>query len=238
MHFGDQSAFDAILANYESVLTHLARRRAMSQIEVMRDTASLLAANARDTNSQAAAQRTQRRERLQRAVHTCEEQIRDLNQAYVGPLTDLLAPDDAQRLQNAYLIRAYPEVWPNPFDVSPIGTAALNCARPDQRDVLEAFVATAQEQARVVNGEMKQRVDRWMNQMPADGTWRPDLFQLYRSDMDDLQKRRRESTDNAITKMSGVFEAPIPQELARAISDFRFSVANRRGQPLGLTYIP
>lgn len=229
--------FDALLESYEAAMTHVARLRSLRKMESMQRVPVLVAANAREADDSARSDRFSQIDRLARAADAPERRIRDLNNTYVDVLADLLLDPDAERFRHEYLSRAYPEVWPNPFDVSDLISTCARELPPGERVTADSIALKAGHAMAAVSDEMRQRVDKWLDQLPRNGEFDPASFEVYKREMDDLQARRRMVAETAIASLRALWINMTPPLVDRMISEYWMIKEKRQGRPLGVSYV-
>lgn len=233
----DPEAFDSMLADYEFALTQLLRRHAEALFAASKQCPVLLAQAA--TSDAATSMRLHASsERLQHAIDVAEERIARLTQSYLGLLTDFLSVEDAARLQRSYLLVAYPEAWPNPFDLNPIFDIAVHFVPQERRDEFDSIRDTWQARTLQTTDRMTRRVDRWLDVVTAGDGRKPDDYADFRKQMDEFQAMRASMSIEALTQLRSVLPEPQPRELAAETTEYHRRLESRRAQAEGLSYIP
>jgi len=214
----DGDTYGEILLDYDTSVTPLFQRRYRAKLRAMADGPRILAAAW--GNGDGEIDVTKRKEALDerqrlraRHVHAAK-QIRQMNERYLGRLSDVLDERSIRVLKERYLSEVYPPVYPDPNDISALfkRIRGLETLTETQRDGIQALEATYWQRQQHLSDRMVAHYLSWREEAAERGWQHPDTRQEYQDEMDRLGARR---LDNAISMKSQMKNLLSPAQLAQ-----------------------
>jgi hypothetical protein len=224
----DRDTYGEILFEYDIRVTPLFERRYRAKLKVMAEGPRILAAastggDGEMTDQAVWAKRQQALEERQRLrarhVHAAK-QIRELNEQYLGRVSDILEKRSIRLLKERYLSAVYPTVYPDPNDIGALfeRVLRLETLTETQRDGIKALEATYSPRQRHLSEMMVGHYLSWREEAAERGWQHPDAVQEYQDEMDRLGARRLDNATSTKSQIKGILS---PAQLAQIDEDRR-----------------
>ncbi len=225
------------LTIYEGELTELHRRHHDAKRALMTRGPMLKAAQQAADDSQR--QQSQYDELLDRVLDA-ERSILELNERYLPTIYEHLPEDVAAIFADAYHVQAYPQVYPNPYDLS--GVIAAACA-------LEGLTEKQREELKAIRDLTSQQQERICSAMSQEALeWEISLLQRFTIDMsvrfahydrmDSWHTERREACELGIESLYGIFDESQTELIRPEVQALRSEAAQCLPRITGIYYSP
>lgn len=166
--------------------------------------------------------------------------IHDLNVKISEQLASVLPPETHKRIIVEFRQRAYPCVYPDPFDFEPLSRQYMNVTSlsEDQRHGIAALIEGRRSAAQQISKKMVERYLQRMDFFLVDKGNRPDAHEAYKQDMTLLQEQRGANAEAAISEVNSLLTAEQLQDVAAAIKAFQKAVASHKPRETGIDFRP
>lgn len=233
--------FDALVLEYERTCARLRTEYLKAMLKVLIEGPRLLTAwqmsGGNGTRDPAALEKflSPRRKANMKAKH-----IEELNRLYVNLIADTLPPETATEFRRHFRESAYPEVFPDPFDVSPLFNEMLG--KENLAIEIQAALQAGAEAYRVgeesLSNKMMLRVSERFDDYFRLGGDSPDLYAAFKSDLDALQRQRNDLAEKAMNQLLELVSPNDQPALIARITEFRSKFVTHSAEELGLSYRP
>jgi hypothetical protein len=237
----DHLVFEEECQLYEQEITQLMQIRAEASLRLRRDEKGFFHTFASTPlESSAFADATRLQNRLYRQLHRAERRIHDVSVQYVDRLAPLLYDAGETTLRRLFQARAYPNIYPSPFEPEPLVLGAIE--KLDSDDPFRATLLNAVESWRRTESRIgAAMVDAhllWMEQLAADRTVEQPNYYVYQDRLIELQAERRRAASELIDAVRELPLAASDPDLKSALTAYDRAVAAHQARRNGTIYFP
>jgi len=229
----DAETFDATLWAYDVAATPLFERRYEKAMRILRHgvplrvEAMVLGATATDDEGVRARARALKEEYYKdnREYALVAKRIHDLNRRYLDLFADQLPNEAAEALVTRFRDRAYPVIFPDPYDFADVlkRAAEIESLSPEERKGVHAVRIVYEQQHKAISDRMVDEYVAWHVEIITRSGYEFEPYEAYKTEMQELQEKRKEVAEVACSLLEGLFTPEEWEALVEPIGAWRKS---------------
>jgi hypothetical protein len=229
----DAEAFDALLWAYDLAVTPLCEQRFRRGMSILKDGVPLRAqativamdASGDEPVLQRAEAINEQYMQYNRAYVLAAKRIHDLNRRYLDLFADQLPDEAADALGTWFRERAYPAIFPDPYDFEDVlqKAAEIETLSPEERKGVRAVGIFYEQQHRAICDRMIDEYLAWHVEIKTLSGYEFEPYEAYKTKMRELQGKRKEAAEVAQSLMEGLLTAEEMGRLGESLERWRAS---------------
>lgn len=229
----EPETFDAILWAYDLAMTPLCEQRYDKAMRILTDGVPLRVESMVLSASADGDERVLERARAleeeyheyNRACALVARRVHDLNRRYLDLLARQLPDEAAEALVTGFRERAYPAIFPDPYDFAHVleKAAQIETLSPEERKGVRAVGIVYEQQHEAICNRMIDGYLAWHVEIDTLSGYELEPYEAYKTRMQELQRKRKEAAEVAFSLLEGLLTAEELGTLGEPIERWRAS---------------